>query len=573
MIAALLALAAPPSALPAYQHPLEVPSARARVSDLRAAFPERYAVTVPPAMPALRPHTAWDPVDAVILSVPGTLYAPPEVRVALADIALAVSTEARLIVCHDAAASRQAFTSALSARGVPDDAVTWVDVALDSVWQADYGPWSVLDDGTGTQAFADFRYYDPRPNDDSLPTVLGALLGGTTYRMAARYEGGNVITDAQHRCYSTQRGLSLSGLAEEALATSLREYLGCTEVVWLWDIPDDRTGHVDMAVMLPAPGLAVVGRYAAGHPSAQRLDDNAAALAASGLDVRRLPMPGHVEVDSGFTKENVPFTYVNASRVDQLLVWPRYDQPGWEAVESEAAEVWAEALPELDRIPVTVDALALLSGAVHCVMRTVNDAPVARWVPDGACSGGRCAAVSGFEALSYDGPCVKGVCAGPRWECACNDCSAPCPVTAPCELDLTVAGCCDGDRVRWCDGGIEQGLECTPGTCGWDPLAGWYACGTAGEEAPEAPKSCHAAGAGDDGAVVEPQGGDAEASAVEATAPASSAGCGQSRPREGRGGLAFVALACHLLSRASRYRRRSSFFTCFRIGRPPASGR
>lgn len=565
---------APPAVLPAYLHPGELPPPGALVNDIRAAFPERYAVTVPPAMAALRPHTAWDAVDTVILSLPVASLAPSDVRVALADIAVAVAPEARVLAVHDGADVRDSFAAALGARGLAEGEVTWVDLAVDSVWQADFGPWSVLDDATQTQAFVDFRYFDPRPNDDGLPTLLGDLLGASTYRMPARYEGGNILADAAGRCYSTQRGLSQSGLTEAQLVEAFRAYLGCTEVVWLWDIEGDRTGHVDMAVMFPAPDRVVVGRFASGE-NAKRMDENADTLAGLGHAVTRLPMPGSVEVDAGFTKEQVPFSYVNASRVDGVLVWPRYEQPGWDAVEAEAAAAWAEAAPDLERVPVRSDALALLSGAVHCVMRALPAAPKAHWVPAGACHGGRCAPLEGFEALSYDGACREGACEGPRWECGCNDCTAPCPASTPCADGLTVQGCCDGDTLRWCDGGHAQELACDAGTCGWDSAVAWYACGTAGDASADAPRACGGAPSSSEEPRTPPdvgtgvgEGGDT--SSASASEPS---GCttGSRRPGLGAPGLlAFAALACHISASARRRRLRGlPFFTFFHIGRPP----
>ncbi|GMV39917.1 MAG: hypothetical protein AMXMBFR64_16330 [Myxococcales bacterium] len=62
-------------------------------------------------------------------------------------------------------------------------------------------------------------------------------------------------------------------------------------------------------------------------------------------------------------------------------------------------------------------------------------------------------------------------------------------VGEPCG-DLTTEGCCDGDDVRFCDGGVVGRLSCKDG-CGWDGAKGWYDCGQSGADpSGDHPLSC-----------------------------------------------------------------------------------
>ena len=50
---------------------------------------------------------------------------------------------------------------------------------------------------------------------------------------------------------------------------------------------------------------------------------------------------------------------------------------------------------------------------------------------------------------------------------------------------LTEVGCCSGDSVRFCSGGVTSSFECKGGGCGWStsgPMLGWYDCGGLGAD-------------------------------------------------------------------------------------------
>jgi len=62
----------------------------------------------------------------------------------------------------------------------------------------------------------------------------------------------------------------------------------------------------------------------------------------------------------------------------------------------------------------------------------------------------------------------------------------------PC-TGLSEEGCCDGQKILWCEGGQLQELKCGPGGgCGWNPAIDEYDCGMGGAEEPtgQHPKAC-----------------------------------------------------------------------------------
>ena len=86
--------------------------------------------------------------------------------------------------------------------------------------------------------------------------------------------------------------------------------------------------------------------------------------------------------------------------------------------------------------------------------------------------GGTCGANCGAGMV-----CLKGTCSA---------------AGATCDL-LPIAGCCDGEKLAYCDNGILKTLDCTGyPKCGWHQIIGWYECNTDGQPDPtgEYPMSC-----------------------------------------------------------------------------------
>jgi hypothetical protein len=62
----------------------------------------------------------------------------------------------------------------------------------------------------------------------------------------------------------------------------------------------------------------------------------------------------------------------------------------------------------------------------------------------------------------------------------------------PCG-SITFVGCCDGDRLRFCDHGVLKTIRCSLNpSCGWYPMGGFYDCGSSGGVDPTGtyPKVC-----------------------------------------------------------------------------------
>lgn len=200
------------------------------------------------------------------------------------------------------------------------------------------------------------------------------------------------------------------------------------------------------------------------------------------------------------------------------------------ALRAQVQKQWEAAMPNTKHVGLYADRIALWSGAIHCITRTVPNLPYKKIVPDGLCLKGTC----GCAKDGYDGSCDSDQgCYGPKLICNCNRCWGTCKggatkctddsdcstdgktvVEGSCRIDRdqkckgeggsTGSGCgslawegwCDGKVLKYCKAGSAKQVTC-PKCCGWDASEGSYnclstsACGGAVQEcAKEGNKGC-----------------------------------------------------------------------------------
>lgn len=441
-----------PGMLPAWRTSRPEASGRASalLADPRAAAPRLYAITEPPSRAGFRSFVEWEPMRTVLLSYIGYDILGGRIVQSMTDmVRLGVEAVEWTILVPDGARQGE-FLNLLRNAGVPqstlDAKVGFVTRSANSIWMIDFGPFPLVEPG-GTVAFADFRYYDDRPDDDSVPTLLGNLWGATTYRAPLDLEGGNFASDGNGTCFTTQRTFQRNADKTEAQVRDVfRQYLGCRSVVVL--IPEeDRTGHIDMFSKLAAPNVFVLGKSTTTNSlpkTVQDLESNASILQAailgdgSRLTVLRIPMP--------YQLDGVWRTYTNSTFANGVNLVPVY--PEFPALEAEAMAVWHEALPDWTHVGIDSDAIITLGGAMHCISRQVPQGAFASWVPDGRCEGARCLG----PVDGYDGACEEDAdCRGPRWLCPLNDC--PCEPACPGRE-------CGGDGCGGSCGTCDAGSAC-----------------------------------------------------------------------------------------------------------------
>ncbi len=465
--------AAPPVSklLPAYPLPGErkVPGKADKFDDFRNQNPQWYSVTASPASLGFnfRALREWESMQELQITYSDALYQDPSgVPDTLADIVYHTIVDAQtpVTVVWAMPQVKSDLVSRLKARGLTqadiDTWITWRQIANNSIWHIDFGPVPLVRDD-GRIAYADFRYYHNRIHDDAIPTRLGWLQGIDTFRMPVSMEGGNFQADGAGVCYTSQRGLQLMGTSMSEFHKAWHDYLGCDKIVVLNDITDDGTGHIDMFFKLVDQTTAIVGTYDPSYQAdavnEQRMDENQAILeattTASGqpITVYRMPFPS--KVNDPYSSGMIPRTYLNATFVNGVNLWPIYTTD--KAAEAAALQVWQDVMPSWQHVGIVSDDIALLSGTIHCVTRTVPVGTMDHWLPTSTCSGGQCV---GAAPGAYNGTCDANTpCKGPAWECNCNDCNA-CGANA----GLSCVGYCGTQAPGgcWCDDQCQSYGDC-----------------------------------------------------------------------------------------------------------------
>jgi agmatine/peptidylarginine deiminase len=292
---------------------------KADAADIRAAAPERYAITASPKG-AYRAMVEWEPMRAVVMSYSSDTASYDGATNTAVQIGANAATVAEVWYLVDSQSAANLLTQGLQSAGLSastiNEKVRFVLQPLDSIWFIDSGPLPLVRTTDNTMAFADFRYYWNRPYDDGISTWLGRMLPqlgyenpADTYRMPLNTEGGTFQSTSDGICFTGTRQLYNMSCEAGSCDTSLddwpfatggaktqqqyldaleaiqntpeaqeikeiwAEYAGCKDVIITYSITDDGTGHIDMYLKVVDDTTVLLGNYEApydapGTPSA-----------------------------------------------------------------------------------------------------------------------------------------------------------------------------------------------------------------------------------------------------------------------------------------------------------------
>lgn len=480
--------------LPAWQMESEkkIPGKADAFSDFRLQYPEWYAATEPPKGKTFRSFLEWETTQSLLLAYPSAGMGD-SVSTSIAMIAVHTAPHADVHIVSKNGGAQQKILELIKTGGLSqnliDTKIHFLEFEADSIWMIDFGPFPLLDD-QGVLAFADMRYYHNRVWDDALPARIAHEWGITDYRGQMDFEGGNFIADGNGLCYATQGVLWQNANDADGVKQTMKDYLGCDELVIIQPLAGEGTTHIDMFFKMASPTSGVLGKYTAAQDATNQklLDDNADILAAveppggGKMHVTRIPMPPNND-----TGGKVWRTYTNSTFVKPVNIWPVYTQ--YQDLEAEARAVWEASMPAWEHIGVLSDVIITWGGAQHCVSRNIPAGTFGKWIEDGSCNQGSCLAPEN----GFTGDCKSDDdCYGPEWLCECNDCASGC-VAAPDKCGgITYDGCCAQDgNLKYCENNAITSVDCGSfEQCGWDPDNGWYDCGFSAEGPEDFPKNC-----------------------------------------------------------------------------------
>ena len=329
------------------------------------------AAPVPPAQP--QPPSGWragrefDPLQAVLLRWPFDWSALRDEYSVMIRHIVDSGAEARIWVDNER--QRRGAERSLRQAGVPLQRVRWIVENTDSVWLRDYGPNFIY--GDGDWGVVDFHYYAGRPADDDTPLVVAAaeakLVVDRQVKDLVYTEGGNINTDGLGAVLYSKRTYQRNpGVAPATIDERIGSALNAPRRLVLQDPELDSTGHVDMFSKIVDAETVLVAQYDPDEADHQRLEDNAALLAASTngagrpWKVLRIRQP---DVYYEGVVNPVIRTYTNSIIVNDRVIVPVYGI----ADDAAALAVYASAFPGKTIVPLNANDIIGSGGAWHCV--------------------------------------------------------------------------------------------------------------------------------------------------------------------------------------------------------------
>jgi agmatine/peptidylarginine deiminase len=308
----------------------------------------------------------FEPQAALVVSASGLVLIAPDT---FADLVAATQNHIRLLALVNDPADAEAARRVLFQWGLSDNSVEFVEVPHDTIWLRDTGP-CILESREG--GFLAIDHISDRPGhkrDDALPQNLAHLLGLPCQSQPFRFEGGNIVSNGQGLCLTTDQLVTANqdmGLDRDDVRECLLAHYGFDQVVFLEPLHGERTGHADMFSVFVSPATVVVGALDPGADpvNAALLDRNARRLSEvklpgnRPLQVVRIPMPR--PLGSLFP------TYTNVVFANDLLIVPTYSSAD-SRLQQEAFQTFARLLPNRRIVGIEADALAARRGSLHCV--------------------------------------------------------------------------------------------------------------------------------------------------------------------------------------------------------------
>lgn len=442
--------------------------------DAAAANAVCFETTVGPQTRVVKPFTEFEEQRALIVPFGGystALGTSSSSLLNMMAVAANMGIEAWIASYVGSINTNQLLATLEASFGLRADArplIKPLPMPLDSPWMVDYGPFPIKtspkEGDPERLEVAAMRYYSGRPQDDKYPNRLSrslptyGLSPTVAYQTDLSAEGGKYQALSDGTCITTTRWSStnvgsqhdlttLAGLQSTYDPVGMRSWmtshLGCTSIVFLYDIIGDGTGHVDMFFKAASDTHMIVGYYDLNnYPGAvsydqdnkQRMDSNAQLLESLGYNVSRVIMPGTYLTTTPPVYGN-PFTFVNSvllvkNGVKKNLVPVSYVVPN--DIYQKGLQEWRDALPDWEHVPIDATSLSYGAGALHCVTRNWPDVPTELRVADGTCDSGTCVPT---DDLGYDGPCYTYSCVYTNDECFGTANSLPSCEAATGDLD------------------------------------------------------------------------------------------------------------------------------------------
>lgn len=311
---------------------------------------------------------------------------------AFADVARAVSRFTPLTML----VSREQFTNCR--KQLPPE-IQVIEMSSDDAWCRDTGP-SFLISKKGERRACDWRFnawgglvdglYFPWENDDLIARKI-CEISETDYYPLKDFilEGGSFHVDGEGTVLTTEMCLLSKGrnprLSKPEIEEKLKNYLGCSKVIWLKDgiDPDETNGHVDDVACFARPGEVIcIYTEDPSHPfydqARQAYQTLCQTTDARGrhLKVHKLCLPRKsVLLEGADTIDQNPFaaprkngdlciaSYANFLITNKGIIVPQYGDEN----DSFALQQLGEIFPDHQVVGVQTREIVYGGGNIHCI--------------------------------------------------------------------------------------------------------------------------------------------------------------------------------------------------------------
>jgi agmatine/peptidylarginine deiminase len=304
----------------------------------------------------------------------------------LVDIVKALHTRVPVICLVGSAWEQGAVQGGFRSAGIPDSAVQFSIIPMDTMWLRDYGPFFVRRaDGTVMVVQAAYRFerytktddeqvtVEVRPNDEQVPSLVAAQMKLPVTKMPLDLAGGSLLSNGDGVGVFTYRELVRNkqsrGYDVKKVFALLSEYLGFQELVAVASLKGEPTGHADMFMTFLAPDVAVVSKCDAktDPENARGLDAIANGLAdlrtsRGPMRVYRVPLPP--------PKGTYWRSFTNIIMANGVLLMPTFADLDPQ-MQTEAMETYLHLLPGWQIVGVPADPLLYGNGLLHCITMDV----------------------------------------------------------------------------------------------------------------------------------------------------------------------------------------------------------
>ena len=266
--------------------------------------------------------------------------------------------------------------------------VEFINASYNSLWIRDYGPNTVYINEVDSMVIIDWIYNRPRPLDDQIPQAIGAHLNIPVIETANQpddlvHTGGNFMSNGNGQGFSSNLVLDengpdnnwgMSNHSEAEIDEIMSNYMGIDEYIKMTNLPFDAIHHIDMHMKMIDEETIILGQYPEGIADGPQIEanlqyvvDNFITTFGRPFNIIRIPMP-----PDGFGRyphQNGDYrTYANAMIVNKTVLLPVYEEP----YDSEAIDIWQNALPGHTIKGIDCNDIIPLSGALHCIIKEIG---------------------------------------------------------------------------------------------------------------------------------------------------------------------------------------------------------